>query len=205
MLIGGAACLCTNFIDEYEWQSPQLVLFSLLETCALLGNRKVVFIGDSTNQQAASTLINAIRPSGALCHTQIYIALSDTLDKLNYGNLDRGLRMSEWVDELEPDIVIVSVGAHVPRNDTVYMNFVDKILHEMKEIETRKPSITFAWKTQSTAWYSGDVDGRPRLSGISRSLQNAPRTMFTFRERIEYTSVDPSIDTETDVTRLFST
>jgi len=76
----GAKCACPWFIDEYKWTSPEtglLPFFDANETCNRLGRRTVLFIGDSTSQQAASTLMNALGRGG--CHTQVYSALSDTL------------------------------------------------------------------------------------------------------------------------------
>ena len=81
--------------------------------CRMLGNRRVLYIGDSTAHEAASTLMNSFRPAGETCQTQITFALSDTLIGGNYGASNRGRRWTTAVDVVRPDIIILSVGAHI--------------------------------------------------------------------------------------------
>ena len=153
----GAKCECPSFVDEYEWTSPQLSTpFSADHTCELLGNQTVLFIGDSTSQQAASTLMNALVP--ASCQTQIFSALSDTLIGCQYGAMNRGKRWNEWVEELNPDIVVLSVGAHVSKgHDAYYLGIIDMVLHEMEAMQQEKPNIKFVWKTQSPGGCTNDI------------------------------------------------
>ena len=54
--IGGNRC-CEEFSDVYVWQSHNLPsTFDPIETCHLLGDQKVLFVGDSTMAQTATTL-----------------------------------------------------------------------------------------------------------------------------------------------------
>ena len=57
-------------------------------------------------------------------------------------------RWNEWVEKIEPDIVILSVGAHI-HNEADYVTIVDQVLQELKEMQKARPNIQFAWKTQS--------------------------------------------------------
>ena len=150
-----SGCYCESFTDEYEWQSPNLLphlKFDPIDTCRLLGDREVLFVGDSTSRQAASTLMNTLYPGG--CQNQIISAGSDTLVGLSH---DRGKTWKAWVEEFDrPDIVIVTMGAHVPRlspteniyNDSVYEKVIDQVLVEMQEMREQNPNMKFAWKTQ---------------------------------------------------------
>lgn len=112
-MVGYNGCKCHDFVDKYEWQSPTLPPFNVSETCRMLGNRRVLYIGDSTAHEAASTLMNSFRPAGETCQTQITFALSDTLIGGNYGASNRGRRWTTAVDVVRPDIIILSVRAHI--------------------------------------------------------------------------------------------
>ena len=79
-------------------------------TCELLGTRRVLLIGDSTMSQTASTLMNVLFP---VCATQIFYAPGDTLIAERLGHLNRGKRWNEYVYDFEPDIVVVTAGAHI--------------------------------------------------------------------------------------------
>lgn len=87
--VGGHACTCRNFRDQYKWVSEDyLPEFDASATCQLLGNRTVLMIGDSTMQQAASTLMNMVFAAG--CQTQMMFAAADTLIGEPMGGLNRG-------------------------------------------------------------------------------------------------------------------
>lgn len=180
----GTKCDCPDFVDEYEWSSPRLrPSFSPDETCRRLGPKVVLFVGDSTSQQAASTLMNALRP--ALCHAQIYSALSDTLDGTAYGAMNRGKRWNAWVEAISPDIVIFSVGAHVSKAaDELYPGLIDKLLREIEEMQRRKPNIQFAWKTQSPGGCTKDiVSPQNATAAFEMSVENHRFNYGRFRKR----------------------
>ena len=126
--------------------------FNPIDTCRLLGDREVLFVGDSTSAQAASTLMNTLYKGG--CQNQIISAGSDTLVGLSH---DRGKTWKAWVEQFDrPDIVIVTMGAHVAKlspteniyNDSVYEKVIDQVLVEMQEMREQYPHMKFAWKTQ---------------------------------------------------------
>ena len=69
-MVGWNVCECNDFVDEYVWESPTLDKhFNASETCHMLRNRTVLYIGDSTGHEAASTLMNSFRPMGQTCQT----------------------------------------------------------------------------------------------------------------------------------------
>ena len=163
---GGRACCCEGFIDEYDWQAPNLVNMSdPVETCHLLKNRTVMLIGDSTMGQTASALMNYLRHGN--CQTKVTHALSDTLvGEKFYGNKERGKYWKDIVDDANPSIVIVTVGAHIYEdNNITYLDVVDVVLGEMLKMQ-RDRDITFAWKTQNAGGCTEDIVS-PRNSSLA--------------------------------------
>lgn len=140
--------VCNDFFDEYEWQSENIPsIFDPIDTCHLLGNSSVLLVGDSTMGQFSDTLMNSLWPGQ--CQSQITFALSDTLVGRSYGNMNRGKVWKDAVEDLNPDIVIVTVGAHILSDDATHVEVVDQVLNEMQAMRQEKPNIKFAWKTQS--------------------------------------------------------
>ena len=150
--IGGNACRRESskndkFIDEWMWQAPDLPAFDAHATCRHLGNRTVLFLGDSTTQQTSTTLMNALKPGG--CAPQIMLQLSDTLIHRELGNLNRGIYWIKAVKNLQPDIVIANAGAHVRTqfNYTRMLDEVIQVVHEWRN-DARNKHVEFVWKTQ---------------------------------------------------------
>mmetsp|Transcript_36044 Transcript_36044/g.56405 ORF Transcript_36044/g.56405 Transcript_36044/m.56405 type:complete len:182 (-) Transcript_36044:528-1073(-) len=107
-------CKKEYFEEEYRWQSPSLASFNAKSTCEKLGKRKVLFIGDSTVLQTATTLMNALFSGG--CQTQIQAVEGDTLMGINLGHASGRQRGNNWVASTirrRPHIVIISAGAHI--------------------------------------------------------------------------------------------
>jgi hypothetical protein len=145
---GGHACMCSDFTDEYTWKEPGLPDFDPVETCQLLGNRTVSFIGDSTMQQTAATLMNALHSH--VCKRQVSFLHSDTLVDRNYGKSNRGKHWRQAIDDMlqAPDIVILSTGAHIP-GVTSFKRVVREVLEGIQNVtKTTYPNTTFVWKTQ---------------------------------------------------------
>lgn len=168
----GAKCPCFKFEDEYEWTSPSLpTLFSPSKTCERLGNQTVLFIGDSTSQQAASTLMNALVRGN--CQTQVFSAMSDDLIGCHYG-MGRGKRWGKWVEEVDADIVILSVGAHIAKYlDHIYLDLIDKVLHEMEAMQQVKPNLKFVFKTQTPGGCTKDIiSPHNATDAFERSVDN---------------------------------
>ena len=119
---------CTNgYHDDFVWQAEGLATFNATTTCALLGNRTVLMIGDSTMGQTAATLMNRLREPGGGCEGQILFRLSDTLVMQDLGReslpailqqqrrqlMNRGVHWSKAVNTTDPDIVVFGLGPHI--------------------------------------------------------------------------------------------
>ena len=117
--------------------------------CDLIGKRKVMFIGDSTMEQTASTFMNAVFPSG--CQEQVVMALADTLVGRPFGHMNRGKAWTSYVEEHNPDIVVLSVGAHVYSYPQVeegsFDIIVDEVITKILEYRTTSPQLQVIWKT----------------------------------------------------------
>ena len=161
-LIGGKACTCQNppFLDRYVWQAPGLPQFDPNRTCHLLGKRRVLMIGDSTMQQTAATLMNALFPIG--CQTQITFVIGDTLIQEDLGRYNRG---QHWITTMNsfqprrPDIVIVGTGSHI-LSEANFTRVVQEVVTDMvrfmkQQQQTNRTNpqhrTTFLWKTQQPA------------------------------------------------------
>ncbi|KAL7465183.1 hypothetical protein ACHAXS_005526 [Conticribra weissflogii] len=155
--LGGRGCRCSNFKDQYIWRSPGLsIRFDPIETCSLLRDRNVLFIGDSTMSQTATTLMNALIPGR--CQTQIAFGSSDTLVGRPYGHWNRGSPWVDYVNRLRPEIVFVTAGAHIS-DDKGFREIVDEVLYDMKEMLLNKTfaNTILAWKTQQPGGCTHDI------------------------------------------------
>ena len=104
-------------ISRYEWIPSNCVLpaWNSDEFCSALGNRTILFIGDSTVRQLAVAVNNYISWNGGDCGKQMSYDLSDTLIGKSFGVANRG---STWLSILDrqtefPDIVVLGAGSHV--------------------------------------------------------------------------------------------
>lgn len=154
--MGGMACRKESgkkdkINDEWEWQSPDLPLFDAHATCQQLRNRTVLLLGDSTMQQTAATLMNALKVGG--CAPQVKLQLSDTLIHRELGNLNRGVHFRNALSQHQPDIAIMNAGAHV-RTEYNYTRMLDEVIRGLQEWrekpeENSKPKpVAIVWKTQ---------------------------------------------------------
>ena len=188
-LMGGYECKCPAFVDNYFWQSPELPPFDAHRTCRLLGRRKVLMIGDSTMRQTASLLINALFPAG--CQTHILFRIADTLVNKNFGAMNRGEHWRRIVEEVKPEIVIMSVGAHVQDYNgqnatTVYRSIVDEVLNNivmLKNISLYFQNLTFVWKTQQPQGCSKSILMMPPAEAAQQTTDSG---MFSSSGRESY-------------------
>ena len=151
---------CPDFIDEYAWRSPIMIIpenkttFNAEDTCRVLGNNTVLLIGDSTMQQFFTTLVHLLTN----CHTQLVFEPSDTLVGRAYGRMNRGKKWADCVRQHKPDIVIVTVGAHIYTDDNSFMGIVHEVLYDMQHMQQESnSSLKFAWKTQSPGGCTKDI------------------------------------------------
>lgn len=154
-MVGGNACKggCSTFKDFYTW-NPKVPVerFERNTACHVLGERRVLLMGDSTMQQAAAVVM--ISFFSTKCATQIEFKMSDTLVNRGFGAWNRG---KHWISHLNetlpsPNIVVVSVGAHIMQ-DTDFIDAISSVLVGMKGF----PHIQFFWKTSQPGGCTKDV------------------------------------------------
>lgn len=141
--VGGNGCACNekNLISA-RWVPDDCRLWRWKKKsfCQLLGRRKIMFIGDSTMQQTAAVVMNAVYGD---CHRSIAFGMSDTLMGRSLGAMNRGRPWSDWVKEFNPDIAVLSTGAHIKTAD------FRALLQEIYSNFSRFPETRFIWKTQN--------------------------------------------------------
>jgi hypothetical protein len=159
-LSGGRGCYCDqDYYDPYIWQSSLLThppktndgtitsSFDPHKACALLGDRIVTFVGDSTMHQSVVTLINALIPGN--CQTQIHWVQGDTLILENLGNYNRGYHWMQAYNWTHPDIMVLNAGPHVYNCSNVE-KVIDQVLEGIRHLQ-EQPNNTkftqFVWKT----------------------------------------------------------
>jgi hypothetical protein len=146
--------------EKYEWipdaeaeESDTSSRWDADEFCRYLGERTVLFLGDSTLHQASSTLRARLRT--ATCGAQIQWVEADTLVGENLGWMNRGSAWLDYVREHRPSIVIMGLGPHVqPRwgfDDAMreYSRAIAKLVKQIFELRTEMPNVEVVWKTIS--------------------------------------------------------
>jgi len=129
-----------------------------------LGNRTVLIVGDSTLQQVAVTLINMIITWGGSCADQITFAKSYFLTFKKWGEKKRNI--VEYVEDINPDIVVFSAGAHLHDFGDMYsvMENLRKLFPSMREnvLQNSNKNITLVWKTQNPGHVTCDSYKEPQ-------------------------------------------
>lgn len=132
--VGENSCVCdeaqhtrltVSEREKYQWVPDDCTLLQWNATafCEQLGTRKIMFIGDSTSSQSASSLMNLIatgEPRG-LCAPQVLYY------RYNTPSESRGL-MSKLLYTFLPDIVVLNFGAHFQDVD-IFRREVGEFLH----------------------------------------------------------------------------
>ena len=155
MQIGGSACTCKGFVDRHEWRPTacRLPRWSAARFCAALGNRSLLFVGDSTMEQLASSMMGLLQWGSAGgdacggCACQLRVAPSDTLLGRNLGRYNRGYRLVDVVRRFSPDVVVAGAGAHVYGD----ANF-SRVLEGVAALHARYfPNAQLIWRTSAPA------------------------------------------------------
>lgn len=150
--VGGHACTCRGFKDELEWRpsSCDLPAFDARRFCSVLAGRSVLFVGDSTVEQAASVLMATLQmdywgTGETSCAHSIAVADSDTLVRREYGSrFNRGWTMLEAAQEARsPSIIVASAGAHIYGRD----NFSEMLRHVASHRRRLANGSSFVWMT----------------------------------------------------------
>ena len=143
-------CSCSG-LASYSWQpsSCRLPSWDARRWCGLLGNRTVLFIGDSTMEQTYTVLQSFIAwgyrdTDGVGCACQMLFELSDTLVKVYMGHMNRGLHWEDAVEAHRPSIIVISAGAHIFSEDN-YTSVLKQVSHAHR---TRYAHTQLIWKTQ---------------------------------------------------------
>lgn len=121
---GGLGCRCgagrAADIQRFEWtpHACSIPAWDAGAFCRALGNRSILWIGDSTGGQLSAAVHNFVAWGGGGCAHRFTHEPSDTLTGRNYGVMNRGRRWVEYVRELaaagaRPDIVILGAGPHI--------------------------------------------------------------------------------------------
>ena len=147
---GGHSCACGGWRDELVYRDTTLPSrWNATLFCELLGKQTMLFVGDSTMQQTASALMSSVTFYGGACARQLTFAPADTLVGRDFGVLNRGRHWADWVRELRPTILVLSVGAHLAEakiNDSTFENLLREILSEYSQ--SFAPSMSLVWRTQ---------------------------------------------------------
>jgi hypothetical protein len=127
----------------------------------------MIFIGDSTTQQAAVTVINMLVAGNGTCAEQVQFKLCDTLTGKNYGVWERG---GHWVDHLQSlddtdnSIIVLSTGPHIHYG---FQTLLQEVLESIKLLLMQKPNLTIVWKTQQPRHRDCSVELAP-LTAIQK-------------------------------------
>jgi hypothetical protein len=100
---------CRTFADRYEWRPAtcQLVPWDVAAFCSRLGGRTMLWIGDSTMDEAARVVAAFAGWGDVGCAKQVQSATSDTLGRAKYGAGGRGPSWPSYVRESRPDVVVL--------------------------------------------------------------------------------------------------
>eukprot|EP01040_Poterioochromonas_malhamensis_P001732 gene1732-1838_t len=167
---GGHSCVCdtregTHSVQQrerYYWHPRNCTLprWSAERFCRLLGERRLLFIGDSTNRQTSTTLMSMIVAGGGNCSDHIYSSRSDNL--VSKANGSKSLRqiVQEYSTTFVPDVVIMSAGAHVKSIPDYEKNW-QAVYDQIVVLHSEFPQIRFLWKTQNPGHVLCQRDSKP--------------------------------------------
>jgi len=144
---GGHACVCdkrdgrdtVNRRERYVWvpNNCSLLIWNASLFCNLLGNRSMLFIGDSTMQQSAHALINMIRTGGGNCSSRIGVTRS---------RLYLFLDLASIIVRMNPSIVILNHGAHAADDGDV-LAILNNIKIQLSLPVLSNRNFTLVWRS----------------------------------------------------------
>jgi hypothetical protein len=170
-----------------EWSAVGFCkLFSATDRLGLL------LVGDSTQEQSAATLMNAIKAGGGDsgdCHPRVGFALADTLVQKNLGGMNRGQHWVELVTSQHPEFVILTAGAHIKnrhrdREDIDFTAMLQEVLAGFDEVEASYtlagfPPPIIMWKTQQPGGCSVDAHKAPRNPETTRCWNSSKENIVS--------------------------
>ena len=165
--------------ETYQWKPNDcdLLKWNASLFCSLLGDRKLLLIGDSTMQQSALTLTAMInywyaenvKATNMWCANQVIFRLSDFLVASktqfilgathfhNNAEIERGKPFREYFREIAPDIVVFSSGAHLWELH-VFHRMVEVLVQEVKSAVAERHEMVNS--ADHSPQYAGDEQKR---------------------------------------------
>jgi hypothetical protein len=142
----------------------------------------MVFIGDSTMQQAAVTVINMLIAGHGSCAEQVQFKLCDTLTGKNYGVWERG---GNWADHLQSlddtdnSIIVLSTGPHIHYG---FQALLQEVVESVKLLRIQKPNLTIVWKTQQPGHRDCAVELKPlkAVQQVMHGFNSLGYALFSF-------------------------
>ena len=117
-----------------------------------------MLMGDSTMEQAASTLMNAVILGEGGCQERIVFEMGDTVIHRGLGRMNRGSHWLDAVHRQDPDFVVLSAGAHITA-ESAYDHVVAEVLNQTRRLPAHLASryapavpsrrLHVLWKTQA--------------------------------------------------------
>jgi hypothetical protein len=131
--------------ERYEWKPMlcDLLAWNASQFCELVGNRTFLFLGDSTMHQTAAGLMSQLTSDGEICAEQLAVARINELDPVS-------LPM-DFVTKVNPDVVVLNVGAHFMTMDG-FMKDLQALHPLVEQIRTQSENVknvTLLWKTMN--------------------------------------------------------
>ena len=163
---GDDCCLCDrekntryNVTDResYQWIPDQcyLIPWNSELFCKLLGHKKILFVGDSTQQQTFSTLVSMITGGKSTCATQITYGWSTHLVYSRFKN-----NLIDFIERTDADIVIFTSGAHLKDMGDIWGIFM-ALEEDFKILREQKKNQKYIWKTQNPGHLSCNLFDKP--------------------------------------------
>lgn len=159
-------CACENpnnlhgisDVEKYKWVPKHCALteWDATQFCDLLGNRTILFVGDSTMFQFSLSLMSMIATDtnrtshyAKNCSPQLRFARSWYLTfKYNSNTEHEYATMEEYAVLFKPDILMMNVGAHL--HDLGDLNFIwEGLIPAFASLRAKLPNIKLVWKTQA--------------------------------------------------------
>ena len=107
--------------------------------------------------QVAVTVMNMVHWSFGVnasypgCQSQISSAHSDTLVGTSFGHMNRGKTWATWTKAFKPDIIVMSMGAHLTYKPDWQLNFTWALQKIATKHQMHYPRVPLIWKTQPPA------------------------------------------------------
>ena len=115
-----------------------------------LGDRKLLFVGDSTMRQSYAVLAATV----GVAQGRIIYRESDTLVGRSFGGYNRGRPWDVLVREEKPDIVVMSVGPHIRGDAASYQALLEEIKASIDALGSEggaMSKIKIFWKTSNVS------------------------------------------------------